>query len=67
MNQDLLAIVDAMRIAGPSEGYRAWIDYVSETAKTLRPATDWAAWWRETIAIQNRLLGRIADCRGTMR
>jgi hypothetical protein len=64
---DLLAIVDAMRIAGPSEDYRAWIDYVSETAKTLRPSTDWATWWRETIGIQATLLARIAEFQVTMR
>ena len=62
-----LAIIESMRLVGPQEDYRQWIDHVTDMAKALDPLTDWATWWRETIATQERLLSRIAELRATMR
>lgn len=56
-----LAVIEAMRIVGPADDYQAWVNEVMDVAKQIEPRVDWPAWWRETIATQERLLGRIQE------
>lgn len=54
-------VIEAMRAIGPGEVYETWISDVMHAAEQIEPRIDWPAWWRETVATQERLLGRIQE------